>query len=333
MSTICIIGAGSWGTALAILIARNGHKVRLWGRDDYMEEMSSSRVNQSYLPSIRLPDLIEVHANFESALEDIQNILVAVPSHAFEETIKRIHQIKPNGIRLAWATKGLADNNQFLHQVVWQIYGNTLPIAVVAGPSFAKEVALGLPTAITITCNDSEFEHCLVAQMHGKHFRVYQQTDFIGVQICGAVKNPLAVATGISDGLGYGTNARTALLTRGLAEMKRLGLAMGALPDTFMGLAGVGDLVLTCTDNQSRNRRYGFAVGQGLSLAEAEKSIGQVVEGKLNAFKVKALAHQFQIEMPIIEQVCAVLDSKITPYESVEQLFARHPKHEAGNVK
>lgn len=326
---ITILGAGSWGTALASQISRSQHAVRLWGRDDFVLEMAKTRCNVTYLPDLVLSDLIEITPDFAAAVADVQDILIAVPSHAFRSVLLQLHQLRPTGIRIAWATKGLdPDHNQLLHEVVEEIYGPKTSMAVIAGPSFAKEVAAGLPTAITVTSNDLAFSEALNNRLHSHHFRIYLQTDFIGVQICGAVKNCLAVAAGISDGLGYGSNARSALITRGLHEMTRLGLAMGGQQETFMGLAGLGDLVLTCTDNQSRNRRFGFALGQGVEIEEAHRSIGQVVEGKTNAFKVMELAEKYKVEMPITAQVCQVLQGKITPYQSVENLFAREQKHE-----
>ncbi len=329
MSPIAIIGAGSWGTALANLIACNGYKVNLWGRNDYVQDMIVSRRNERYLPNLILPELVNIYTDFSQAVSEVQDILIVVPSHAFSSVVEELHAIRPCGIRLAWGTKGLdGRKNRLLHEVILEVYQKQLPMAAISGPSFANEVAANLPTAIVLTCNDILFSQALSTRLHGRFFRVYTQADLIGVQICGAVKNALAVATGISDGLGYGANARSALITRGLYEMTRLGLAMGAQQDTFMGLAGVGDLVLTCTDNQSRNRRFGYAIGKGICIEEAEKSIGQVVEGKLNAFKVMALAKQYQVEMPITEQVCEVLSGKTTPFESVNKLFAREPKSE-----
>jgi glycerol-3-phosphate dehydrogenase (NAD(P)+) len=328
MSPITVLGAGSWGTALACLIARNNYPVRLWGRDSGVKEMATSRRNTAYLPDVTIPDTVEIYTDFEAAVQDVQDILMVVPSIAFRPILNTLNQIRPNNIRIAWATKGIdTKSNQLLHEVVTEVYGN-IPMAIIAGPSFAKEVAAGLPTAVTVTSNSVEFSQDISTRLHRYHFRVYTQTDLIGVQICGAVKNCLAVATGISDGLGFGANARSALITRGLSEMTRLGLAMGGQQETFMGLAGVGDLVLTCTDDQSRNRRFGVAVGKGIGIDEAERNIGQVVEGKLNAFNVQALAKQYNVEMPITEQVCAVLSGTITPRESVERLFAREQKDE-----
>jgi glycerol-3-phosphate dehydrogenase (NAD(P)+) len=327
---ITILGTGSWGTALAIQISRGQHAVRLWGRDSFVSEMVKTRRNEYYLPDIVLSDLIEVMTDFDTAVQDVQDILIVVPSHAFRSILTQLHAIRPSGVRIAWGTKGLdADHNQLLHEVVREIYGQDVPLAIIAGPSFAKEVALGSPTAVTLTSNDASFAQALTSRLHGNHFRVYSQTDFIGVQVCGAVKNCLAVATGLSDGLGYGANARSALITRGLNEMTRLGLAMGGQQQTFMGLAGLGDLVLTCTDDQSRNRRFGYALGTGVDIAEAERSVGQVVEGRTNAFKVLELAHRYNVEMPIINQICQVLSGKVTPFESVETFFAREQKPES----
>jgi glycerol-3-phosphate dehydrogenase (NAD(P)+) len=328
-SLITILGAGSWGSALAVQLARNGGNVKLWGRGEAMRAMQVSRCNERYLPDVILPDLIEICPDLAMAVADVRDILIAVPSDNFRGMVAALYRLRPDNIRLAWATKGLSEHNQLLHDVVFECYDHSLAIALIAGPSFAKEVAAGLPTAITLTSNDVSFQQDLIASLHGQRFRVYTQPDLIGVQVCGAVKNCLAVATGISDGLGYGANARAALITRGLTEMTRLGLAMGGEQETFMGLAGLGDLVLTCTDNQSRNRRFGLAIGQGIGIVQAEQAIGQVVEGKRNAFKVRALAKQYQVEMPITEQVCKVLEGAVTPFESVAQLFARQPKQES----
>lgn len=325
---ITILGAGSWGTALAILLARSGRPVRLWGRGDYVEEMKISRCNKRYLPDVALPDNIEIFTDFAAAIANINDVLIAVPSHAFRSVVTDLQQLKPSNIRIAWATKGLdPESNQLLHQVVFEICGE-IPIAILAGPSFAREVAIGLPTAVTLTTNNILFGKDIISRLHSQNFRIYTQPDLIGVQICGAIKNGLAVATGISDGLRLGANARAALITRGLAEMARLGVAMGGHQETFMGLAGLGDLVLTCTDNQSRNRRFGFALGQGIDIKKAEEDIGQVVEGKQNALMVYKLANQYQVEMPIIESVCKVLQQQMTPAKAVEKLLSRGQKQE-----
>lgn len=325
---ITVLGAGSWGTALAAHMGRNGVKVKLWGRDDYVKDMITSRRNTYYLPDLTIPDNVEIVTDFKQAVQGVQDILIAVPSHAFRSLLTDLYLIRPD-VRIAWATKGIdPQNNQLLDEVVREIYGNRVALAIIAGPSFAKEVAANLPTAITLTSNDSSFCQALSMRLHARHFRVYLQSDFIGVQISAAVKNCLAVATGISDGLGYGSNARAALITRGLSELTRLGLAMGGHQETFMGLAGMGDLILTCTDDQSRNRRFGYSLGKGLSVSDAERKVGQVVEGKTNAFNVLALSEKYHVEMPITAQVCDVLRGKTTPFESVEKLFARDPKPE-----
>lgn len=328
-SPIAVLGAGSWGTALAILLARNGQTIRLWGRGDYVQKMVTSRHNTRYLPDAYLPPQVQVFTDFRAALDGVQDVLITVPSHAFRLIVKELHQNFPENIRIAWATKGIdPDTNQLLSHVVFELYQREIPIGVLAGPSFAKEVAMGLPTAVTLASNDPSFAQAIISKFHGPTFRVYTQSDLIGVQICGAVKNGLAVATGISDGLGLGANARAALITRGLAEMARLGTAMGGQHETFMGLAGLGDLVLTCTDNQSRNRRFGIGIGKGLPMDSVEQNIGQVVEGRQNSLMVLALAKKYHIEMPIIEHVCQVLQGVITPTEAVEKLLAREQKQE-----
>lgn len=326
---IAILGAGSWGTALAILIARNSHPVRLWGRGDYVQQMALSRCNKQYLPDVILPELVTVFDDFHVAVDGVRDVLIAVPSYAFRPVVTMLQHFRPQHIRLSWVSKGLDPcKHQLLHEVILETYPQPMPMAVIAGPSFAKEVAMGLPTAVTITCNDLDFEQYLIEQLHNHYFRVYQQPDFIGVQVCGAVKNALAVATGICDGLGFGANARAALITRGLAEMVRFGKEMGAQQETFMGLAGVGDLVLSCTDDKSRNRRFGFAVGKGVPVDLAEKNIGQVVEGKSNALMVRAVAESLGVEMPIIEQVCHVIQQTVTPHQAVEALLAREQRQE-----
>jgi glycerol-3-phosphate dehydrogenase (NAD(P)+) len=325
---ISVLGAGSWGTALAILLARNSQNVRLWGRGDYVGEMAKTHCNQCYLPDVVLPQSLQILTDIQEAMHDVRDVLIAVPSHAFRQMMIQVAQYASKNIRIAWATKGLdPETHHLLHEVVVEIFGH-LPMAILAGPSFAKEVAKGLPTAITLASNDEGFSHDLLQRLHSHSFRVYTQADLIGVQVCGAVKNVLAVATGISDGLNLGANARAALITRGLAEMVRLGKAMGGESETFMGLAGLGDLVLTCTDDQSRNRRFGFAVGRGADIEQAERSIGQVVESRRNAFEVLALAKQLQVDMPITEQVCCVLQQKINPNEAVRALLEREQKPE-----
>lgn len=323
---IAILGAGSWGTAVAIHLAQAGHRVSLWGHDpQHVALMTEKKTNARYLPDIDFPKTLEPTAHFEQYTE-ADYIIIAVPSHAFATIITKIKKV-PLG--LTWLTKGIdPQSHQLLSNLVSQTFGSTFPLAIISGPSFAKEVAHFLPTAVTLASNDSEYQKEIRELLHHNNLRVYLTDDLIGVQICGAIKNVLAIGCGISDGLGYGANAKAALITRGLAEMERLGLALGARAETFLGLAGVGDLVLTCTDDQSRNRRFGLLLGRNISITEAEKQIGQVVEGKYNASQVCFIAKQHHVEMPICEQINALLQGKISPKQVVQNLMSRPPKEE-----
>jgi glycerol-3-phosphate dehydrogenase (NAD(P)+) len=309
-SAITVLGAGSYGTALAICLARNGHHTLLWGRNaDDIAAMTRDRINHRYLPEIVLPEQLEVTADLEAAVKASQNVLVVVPSHAFADTLRQIKPFLLPHARVAWATKGLEpDSGRLLQDVARDILGDDVSLAVLSGPTFAKELAKGLPTAISLSSTDAEFITVLSDLLHcGKTFRVYTNPDFIGVQLGGAVKNVIAIGAGMADGIGFGANARTALITRGLTEMCRLGCALGAKKETFMGMAGLGDLVLTCTDNQSRNRRFGLLLGQGVGVEDAITQIGQVVEGYRNAREVYNLATRVGVEMPITEQIYQVL--------------------------
>ncbi|MEW5682434.1 MAG: NAD(P)H-dependent glycerol-3-phosphate dehydrogenase [Pseudomonadota bacterium] len=309
-SAIAVLGAGSYGTALAICLARNGNTISLWGRNsDDMAQMAAQRINQKYLPDIALPDSLQLTADLAAAVSSSRDILVVVPSHAFADTLRQIKPLLRADARVAWATKGLEpETGRLLQDVAREILGEQVSLAVLSGPTFAKEMAMGLPTAISLSSTDADFIRQLSDLLHcAKSFRVYTNPDFIGVQLGGAVKNVIAIGAGMADGIGFGANARTALITRGLTEMCRLGCALGAKKDTFMGMAGLGDLVLTCTDNQSRNRRFGLLLGQGKPVAEAMHSIGQVVEGYRNAKEVFNLAQRVGVEMPITEQIYQVL--------------------------
>ena len=309
-SAIAVIGAGSYGTALAICLARNGNSITLWGRNSQdMAQMAAQRVNQKYLPDIRLPDTLQVSDDLVAAAGSSRDILLVVPSHAFAETLQQIKPYLQSNARVAWATKGLEpETGRLLQDVARDILGDSVSLAVFSGPTFAKEMAMGLPTAISLSSTDAEFITRLSDLLHcAKSFRVYTNPDFIGVQLGGAVKNVIAIGAGMADGIGFGANARTALITRGLTEMCRLGCARGAKKDTFMGMAGLGDLVLTCTDNQSRNRRFGLLLGQGKAVDDAMTQIGQVVEGYRNAREVYNLAQRVGVEMPITEQIYQVL--------------------------
>ena len=326
---IAVLGAGSWGTALAIQLARNGVTTLLWGRDSAaMAQMELEQCNSRYLPDSPFPELLTPAANLEATLELADHVLVAVPSHAFRDTLKTIApNIKP-GSHLGWATKGLEPGSRkLLHRVIAEELGDTQSCAVISGPTFATEVANGLPTAVTVAGSEGATElyaNCL----HGHAFRAYTSSDVVGVEIGGACKNVLAIAAGIADGLGFGANTRAALITRGLAEMMRLGVGLGGHSETFMGLAGLGDLVLTCTDDQSRNRRVGLALGKGDSLETAIANIGQAVEGVKSAPEVFKLSQQMGVEMPISEQVYRVLYEGLAPQQAVEVLLGRGQKAE-----
>lgn len=327
---VAVLGSGSWGTALAIQLARHGGAVLLWGINRaQIDTLRSARMNATLLPGIRLPDAVEPTADLKATLQQADDLLVAVPSHAFPEMLHAIKPLLRPAHRLYWATKGLeAGSGRLLHEVAREILGPQIPLGVISGPTFAGEVAKGLPTAITVAATDTQFAEDIAARLHTEMFRAYTSTDMIGVQIGGAVKNVLAIAAGISDGLGYGANARTALITRGLVEIMRLNEVLGGRHDTLMGLAGLGDLVLTCTDNQSRNRRLGMALGRGQALAAALTEIGQVVEGVQTAREVYQLARRRQVDMPITVQVYRVINEGIPPQQAVHALLTREQKAE-----
>jgi glycerol-3-phosphate dehydrogenase (NAD(P)+) len=326
-STIAILGAGSWGTAVAIHIAQHGHDVMLWGHQpQYVNDMIANRINLRYLPESPFPDNISLSSNLDDCLNQASQVIVAVPSHAFAGLLT---QIKKPTHGLAWLTKGVDPaSHRLLSQLVAEQWGESYPIAVISGPSFAREVAQSLPTALVIAGNNPAYSQEIQRIFHHGNIRAYLSDDTTGVQLCGAVKNVLAIACGISDGLKFGANAKAALITRGLAEMSRLGACFGARNDTFMGLAGVGDLVLTCTDDQSRNRRFGLYIGQGMSSTDAEQKIAQVVEGKHNAAQISALASHHNIEMPISEAVNALLQGLISPKQAVTNLMSRPAREE-----
>jgi len=330
-SNTAVIGAGSYGTALAFVLARNGHPTVLWGRDEkHVSTMRKTRSNDKYLPDATFPDALVVSSNLKESVQNARDILVVVPSFAFKESLEAIKPYLTAQHRLIWATKGLEPGTgRILQEVALDVLGNNIPFAVVSGPTFAKEMVAGLPTAITLSSTNAELCESFSQKLHcSKGFRVYKNDDLIGVQLGGAVKNVIAIGAGLADGLGFGANARTALITRGLAEMSRLGLAIGAKQETFMGMAGLGDLVLTCTDNQSRNRRFGLALGQGMTVDAAIQSIGQVVEGYRNTDEVRLLSQANHIEMPICEQIYQVLYKGKSAKEAAVALLSREQTQE-----
>lgn len=328
---MAVLGAGSWGTALAILIARNGFTVKLW--DFYSEHLRAIQregENSRYLPGIALQENIEPTADLKSLVSATDQFLLVVPSHAFRRTLASLAELIPGDRRLliSWGTKGFDPEHAML---LSEVAAEVLPsasLAVVSGPSFAKEVAHDLPTALTVASPHSATASTVAEWLRSDRVRVYTNDDIAGVQLGGAIKNVMALAAGISDGLGFGANARAALITRGLAEMNRLGVALGGRPHTFMGLTGVGDLVLTCTDNQSRNRRAGIGLGQGKSVPAMLEEIGQEVEGLKTVKELYTMAGRAGIDMPITEQVYKVVYEGLAAKDAVVSLLKREPKAE-----
>lgn len=319
---IAVIGAGAWGTALALLLARNKNPVRLWGNvPEHQQEMLDEGENARFLSGFPFPKELTVVETLSEALDNVRDILIVVPSNVFREVLVDIAALTKEP-RLVWGTKGLDPTTQnVLHYVVAEIYSEDTPVAVLSGPSFAKEVAQEKPTAVSLAGNNDIFLHDLMERLQSPHFYVYQNTDIIGLQLCGVLKNILAIATGIADGGNLGANARAALITRGLVEMRRLCDAMGADKNTVMSLAGIGDLILTCTDNQSRNRRFGQAIGKGDDVATAQKNIAQSVEGLYNVKQINELAQRYNVAMPITHQVYRILFESADPQTVVSELL------------
>jgi glycerol-3-phosphate dehydrogenase (NAD(P)+) len=326
---MAVVGAGSWGTALAIQLARAGLPARLWGRDTgQMQAMQRARCNERYLPEAAFPEVLEAVADLRAALDGVRDVLVVVPSPAFRATLELVGRHLHRDARVAWATKGFEISSGLLpYQVAREVLG-TRPSAVVSGPTFAKEVGAGLPTAMTVASRDAAFATALARRLSGPNFRAYTQSDIVGVEVGGAVKNVIAIGSGIADGMGFGANTRVALITRGLAEMMRLGVKLGAARETFMGLAGLGDLVLTCTDDQSRNRRLGLALGGGRTLQEAQSGIQQVVEGVLASRAVCAVAERLSVDMPICREVYRVMHEGKPVRDAVQDLMGREMRSE-----
>lgn len=328
---ITVLGAGSWGTALALLVARNGVPTLMWShRPEHAAQMAVERRNARYLPNANFPDTLAVTSDLAHAVALAGDaVLVAVPSHAFRDTLQMCAPHLQAKAGLMWATKGLdRSSGCLLHETAQEILGPQRALAVLSGPTFAAEVVAELPSAITVGATSEDFGAKIVSWLHNTYFRAYTTDDIVGAQLGGACKNVLAIAAGISDGLGFGANARAALITRGLAEMMRLSLALGARSETLMGLAGVGDLVLTATDNQSRNRRCGLGIGKGKSREEIHAEIGQEIEGILAAKLIHELADRKGVDMPITAQTYRVLYEGLPPEEAVRNLLLREPKPE-----
>ncbi len=326
---LAVLGAGAWGTALAIHLARAGHRVCLWAHcAHHAEQLHRQRENRRYLPGVPFPEGLDATADFVEALDAVAGALIVVPSTAFAELVKRM----PDALlppHLAWATKGFDPaTKRMLHQVVERRWPHQ-PYAVLSGPTFAAEVAKGLPTAMVSASPQQNEAEWWARVFHHDRFRVYFQNDVVGVEVGGAYKNVMAIATGLSDGLGMGANARAALIARGLAEMIRFGTALGARAETFMGLTGVGDLVLTCTDDQSRNRRFGLLLADSAGdVVQVQRTIGQVVEGVRAASIISELAQEKGLDLPILQQVERVVSGQASPQQAAQALFDRDLKAE-----
>jgi glycerol-3-phosphate dehydrogenase (NAD(P)+) len=327
---IAVLGAGSWGTALAIQLARSGRNTRLWGRDaQQLRIMAGERRNTRYLPGAEFPESLTLSSELDRTLHGSLDVLVAVPSHSFRALLAQIAPRLDAATRVAWATKGFElESGKLPHQVAREVLGSARATAVLSGPTFAREVGAGLPTAMTVASPDGAFANALAQGLSSSNFRAYTSTDIVGVEVGGAVKNVLAVGAGLSDGLGFGSNTRIALITRGLVEMTRLGVTLGAHRDTFMGLAGLGDLVLTCTDDQSRNRRFGLLLAAGKSAEQALTQIGQAVEGYLAARAVRLVAERARVDMPICSGIYQVLYEQLPAKDLVRGLMSRPIKAE-----
>jgi len=328
-STVTVIGAGSWGSALALQLTRNGHLVNLWGHDKaHVTRLLTDRENVEFLPGIPFPDTIRPMASLQQAVEGVQYLLLVIPSKAYREFLQQLKPYITNQTRVFWASKGFEiETGKFLHELVIEELG-VEHYGVISGPTFATEVARNMPAAVTCAGSQADSTQEFANILHGGHFRCYTSDDVIGVEIGGALKNVLAIAVGAADGLGLGSNTRAALITRGLSEIMRLGEAMGARKETLMGLSGLGDLILTCTDNQSRNRRFGLAIGQGQSVDQAITAVGQTVEGYRAARAVFFIAQKMEVSLPIMEQVYRVLYEGKSPVEAVTELENRDQKPE-----
>lgn len=325
---ITLIGAGAWGTALAIAFA-DKHQVTLWSREeDVAVDLENTRENHRFLPGYKLPASVLVVTDFSAAIARAELLVVATPIAGLRPTAQHLKQL---GLRcpLIWVCKGFeAGSGKLPHQVVAEVLGPQAICGALSGPSFAEEVAAGQPTAVALAANDAAFAREAARQLHSSRLRIYANDDLIGVEVGGAVKNVLAIATGVCDGLGLGLNSRAALMTRGLAEIARLGLALGAQRETFMGLAGMGDLILTCTGDLSRNRRVGLALAENKLLPQILEELGHVAEGVYTAREVAKLAAQMAVDMPISSAVAAVLEGRLSAATALEQLMARDPREE-----
>lgn len=324
LKPIAILGAGSWGTALALYLSRRGQSVRIWSIEKAeIAAMLTEKANNRYLPGHALPALIQPLTDMAETVKGVDDVMVVVPSVGFRDTLTSLKAVMTPATRIICATKGMdTATGQLLSEVADDVLGKSHPFAVLSGPSFAREVAAGLPTAVVIATKNAAFLAELTERFDSDLFHIDTSDDIIGVEIGGVIKNVVAIATGISDGMAYGANARSAIITRGLNEIIRLGTVLGGKLDTFIGLSGLGDLILTCSDDQSRNRRLGLAIGKGRQIDEAEREIGQAIEGKRNAEVVARLANKHHIHLPICETVWQILQGKLQAKDAMSQLLA-----------
>jgi glycerol-3-phosphate dehydrogenase (NAD(P)+) len=331
MSTIAVLGAGSYGTALAIQLARLGNDTRLWGRDAaHLHRLEADRVNAEYLPGCKFPPALKPVADLRAAVQGADDVLLAVPSHALHPVLRLVAPMLGPGQGIASAVKGLEpDTGKLVHEVVQDVVGRERKLAVISGPTFAKEVGLGMPTAVTVASSDPAYAEHIVHALHGQGFRAYTSDDVIGVEVGGSVKNVLAIAVGIADGLGLGANTRAGVITRGLAEIMRLGEALGGRRETFFGLTGLGDLIATGMSRHSRNRRVGEELGKGRALEMVQADMVMFAEGVHTARAARDLGKAHGVDMPITEQVCALLFEGRRPEDAMRALMARDLKAEA----
>ncbi|WP_028535849.1 NAD(P)H-dependent glycerol-3-phosphate dehydrogenase [Paludibacterium yongneupense] len=328
---LAVLGAGAWGTALAIAFARH-HHVTLWARNGaHVAELGASRVNQRYLPEAPFPETLSLEADLAAAVAGVDLILVVTPIAGFRATLCALKEAAPALPPLLWACKGFESGSSLLpHQVMAEEFPTHAECGALSGPSFAREVAAGLPAAVTIASDDEVFARRMARDWHSPLLRLYANNDLVGVEVGGAVKNVMAIATGVADGLGFGMNARAALITRGLAEITRLAVALGASQQTMMGLAGMGDLILTCTGALSRNRQVGLKLAEGKPLATILQELGHVAEGVPTAREVLTMAERLEVDMPITAAVCGLLYHGAEPGRAVDELLNRAPKSESG---
>lgn len=329
MKKIGLIGAGSWGTALAITLAGKGHEVRIWDLDEtHLKELAENRENVRYLPGIKFPDTLNVKDSVKETLEGRDIVLFSAPAQHFRSALTGAKEYLTKEMVVVNVAKGIEQGSLMrMSEIALEIAPDMKYVAL-SGPSHAEEVGKAMPTTVAIASTNPEYAKYIQEEFSTERFRVYTSDDVVGLELGGALKNIIALGAGISDGMGFGDNAKAALMTRGLAEMKRLGLKLGADPQTFLGLAGVGDLIVTCTSMHSRNRRCGIMIGEGMNPKEATEKVGMVVEGMFTAIAAKELAMKVDVDMPITESINDVIDGKISAKEAVEYLMGREKRHE-----